>query len=467
MPASWNVGSGVPESLLGIGGYLPTLQKKIQALSLITYGSPFELPFEENTSTEGIRMFKSVQKFVWKGLRSREEFKSLRSFLRYNSKHLRHLELHMGNCGIRTTDNFDDEFGIPSVKSFVDRIQLRNKTSQLSFPDLRILSLRHTEYIASNEIITMFPFDKLLKLTMIDCLFECRLLKMVSDQYSNIRLKYLELVIYRKHAPSLHELPVFLKRFCGLEHLYLCIFDSIKDEIKRMWQAILHHSSSLQRLLYQEDSTDDLHSASVVTRVPHISLYSSDRPLRFPCIESLGVHEPIQCLVNAKSFETSIHKLTLIQPNILTNIFSQPALELLHIRSQDNPYHDLRYAYNPSSILYIRRAEELQKFAEWAFGNTGLPNLQVIAYGDFSPSMSHSNSILLRRVEPSEQAGSDEFGRPIKFENMEKGKNKHFWDIYEAHRDLLEACPWTHPVIHWRPRPFSHISYNFSYISYS
>lgn len=57
-------------------------------------------------------------------------------------------------------------------------------------------------------------------------------------------------------------------------------------------------------------------------------------------------------------------------------------------------------------------AEEFLTFAEWAFGPSGLPNLQVLAFGDFSHEDRYSSQqFLVRRVGLAKECRQKEVGR--------------------------------------------------------
>lgn len=80
---------------------------------------------------------------------------------------------------------------------------------------------------------------------------------------------------------------------------------------------------------------------------------------------------------------------------------------------------------------------KLFSFAKWAFGEDGLPNLLIIAYGDFSHSgrFGPSNRILGRST------GTKEGGESrSSFEFVGKGDWKHL-EWVDGYFDVLSACP--------------------------
>lgn len=74
------------------------------------------------------------------------------------------------------------------------------------------------------------------------------------------------------------------------------------------------------------------------------------------------------------------------------------------------------------------------QFAQWAFSEVGLPDLQVLAWGDFSYEgrwLSH-NALLCRDDSILERAGFN-FRTPLDADMC--------WDLIDDNMDLLAACP--------------------------
>ena len=83
----------------------------------------------------------------------------------------------------------------------------------------------------------------------------------------------------------------------------------------------------------------------------------------------------------------------------------------------------------------LKLVNELNEFANWAFGPSGIASLQLIAFGDFfhKRCFEKSNALLCRseddrtyrRVEPWDIA---------------------LWELIERNYDFLEACPMPHTM---------------------
>lgn len=95
-----------------------------------------------------------------------------------------------------------------------------------------------------------------------------------------------------------------------------------------------------------------------------------------------------------------------------------------------------------------RLAPSVQALAQWAFGESGIPSLQVIACGDFAyggrPGPGGHAGVFLCRNEDGAGKGFrvlDSLDESLRDERME---------IIDAYRDLLEACP-VEPIMTFGP----------------
>ena len=70
------------------------------------------------------------------------------------------------------------------------------------------------------------------------------------------------------------------------------------------------------------------------------------------------------------------------------------SFKILHIRASGNAFGDndwptlaaaIRHGWNkPAAAVHGDAAWGLHKFSRWAFGPSGFPQLEILAYGDFS-----------------------------------------------------------------------------------
>jgi len=75
---------------------------------------------------------------------------------------------------------------------------------------------------------------------------------------------------------------------------------------------------------------------------------------------------------------------------------------------------------------------ELLKFADWAFGPEGLPELDILAYGDFSHRDRQPNILMCR---------SRDLTPVSKPHRQLTKKDVKLWEVVQDNLDLLEACP--------------------------
>ena len=73
-------------------------------------------------------------------------------------------------------------------------------------------------------------------------------------------------------------------------------------------------------------------------------------------------------------------------------------------------------------------SKDEHEFAHWAFGADGFPNLQVLAFGDFSYQGRYSKyNVLLCRSENG-------------YTKLTRAQIP-YWDLIQNHMDMLGACP--------------------------
>lgn len=82
----------------------------------------------------------------------------------------------------------------------------------------------------------------------------------------------------------------------------------------------------------------------------------------------------------------------------------------------------------------------LRDFADWAFGPTGLPNIMVIAFGDFSNGcrFEWSQVLLIRSLTPSTDM----------YRIVGHGMHGHILDGISSAREMLSSCPAQPTIVH-------------------
>lgn len=96
----------------------------------------------------------------------------------------------------------------------------------------------------------------------------------------------------------------------------------------------------------------------------------------------------------------------------------------------------------------------LGDFADWAFGPTGLPNLMVIVFGDFSDGdrFKWSQVLLIRSLTPSTNL----------YRIVGYGMHDHMIDRISGSREMLSACPTQSTIVYSMDHEGSDIVTDFS-----
>ncbi|OQD77348.1 hypothetical protein PENANT_c113G11397 [Penicillium antarcticum] len=277
---------------------------------------------EAGGALDGLSEFSSLKTIEWEGIQQPDEIDSLQRCIRRNSSHL--TTLSIGLVSSADAPNLvENIFGQPS-------------------------GVLHTSALPSLLSLTLYGFDQDL-------------------------------------TPAL----AFLVSFRGLRHLYLRL--SNFDEPPRIESAIKHHQYTLESLSYHERRLVPLDDEGLFEEERDVSpqwLEGQLDILNLSSMTALGL-----CA------SPSVLRLCL-EP-----LATRSAIEILHIRftgARERPYtnswSDLASIVNDDSAIWemnesgsvektlpaSAEAEEFVEFAEWVFGPTGLPKLQVLAFGDFS-----------------------------------------------------------------------------------
>lgn len=90
---------------------------------------------------------------------------------------------------------------------------------------------------------------------------------------------------------------------------------------------------------------------------------------------------------------------------------------------------------------------ELLNFVRWAFSPLGMPNLQILAYGDFShKKFAWSQLVFVRYPRPNmcvpaaQTDPSGVFGESLPFRLMHT-EDMYLFDEIDGSREFLKACP--------------------------
>ena len=448
---SWDLGTCIPETILGAEGYLTKNQTAIESLSLITGTICHQRPMF-NPEIVVLTNFPNLRKFSWKGLSSTRELDSLRGLFRCNYEVLEELELDFLDWRSVTIDNVKMYTGLVDP-SFTELI-LPHDTNRVvqQFKSLKRLSLSEFGFEKTTQQITRaFNITNLRSLTLRNCSGALTFLATILDTGLVLRLKSLELIVRERlwEFNGSLESPLigFLQSFEGLEHFHLLRRarpDEPHGSLSVYWNAILHHSSTLKRLVYHERHEG------------YPDGFWTDEGLQRPSEDLAETHCYNSCLTQMRleCFGIADDPYNLLKVMHDSSATHQE-FKLLHFRrtgtdrqqysGEKVPYEDMISGivdHNPGSwsrdnfeehYAHLRR-NKLFRVARIIFGSPKFVNLQILAFGDFSHGGRYKGRKLLlcRAATPHPQVHFRVMSRA----DIDFHKGSGLLDL-----DFLAACP--------------------------
>ncbi|KAL1960702.1 hypothetical protein VTO42DRAFT_6532 [Malbranchea cinnamomea] len=405
----WFLGSCLPKQIASKGGYLPERQKAITSLSLFTCASTCSY-YDEYDESDGVdfTQFRSLETLEWTGLAGKCNLRALQSCLRASATTLK--DLHLGFL----SDRISLDAGTQPAFMLSRVFGLEREEHRLLFPSLETLSLRFAP-IGSNpaQIASVFPWEKLRTLRLHGGVDTCELLQTVADTGRLLkrlrRLEYLYDSPYPQHdsISSLDALVSFMDACEVLEDVFLVI----QNPTTAYLEALPRYSRTMKRLVYHQRRRIDSPSFGLprVCDLPNIKGTGLLRVLETAKLDYLGVCiEPVDLIA------------------YLIDVFPRPTIRVLHIRA-----HHTSLTW--SHAVYQEVTRELGALAMWAFGSDGLPELQLLIWGDTSNDFRAPYNRYLVRV-PGVEAPNSTF-REISVDEVRRLR------VVEEHKHALEACP--------------------------
>ncbi|KAN0095953.1 hypothetical protein V8E51_014758 [Hyaloscypha variabilis] len=439
---SWDVGMCFPSNAFGTRGVLFKKQKRLENISLITDGSC-------RADTPGLihlTEFKHLKSLSWLGLNKGYHHWSFSEFVKKNKP---------GNSDPSETDE-------------------EEKTEIVLFKSLNVLSLSAISF--EGEEIRMAHAFNILKLTtlkLVNCHF-C--LPMLENLVEMDQIGW----VWKDDGKSISS---FLNSFSGLEDIFLMLTDEGWDLI---FLTISNHAMTLERLVIHErtsnqyggdlDSQVDLSSelenllskTSLICLGANISpwelesgLHSlAEKPaLKILHLRSSGVDErtrkeiPLDELDSSSTSESidgsidpenesgsdsseAAGEIETSQTEQVRATGSPPTME----GPMSRPLIDFKNVARARAIANGTFNEEewsadLLPFAKWAFSEEGLPDLRILAWGDFSKDGRWADqNILLCRDESLVET------RGVNFREL-WDTDMYYWDLIDENMDMLGACP--------------------------
>ena len=469
---SWDLGMCIPGHVLGREGYLTRKQTTIESLSLITAGIHEWYLGALAVEPVVLSNFPQLRKFSWKRLHTTEELDSLRDLFASNYRILEDLELDFISWSDVVIDGVGQPGSIldPDLPSFTDRIMPHYSTGKIkTLRSLKRLALSAFEFEDTTRGITQaFNIPNLQVLKLHNCAGILTFLLTIVSAGLIMRLKSLELIIadVAVEHDGILESPLinFLQSFEGLEEIYLMLrAESFRPKHwpSYYWNAILHHKSSLKRLIYHErrpiptvlTGTGNEWVDNGLWRFPRLRVPDYDGDFT----ESFNNH-----IYNTAVAEMQLQCLGIADPdyfagNIMTTpLAAEKSLKLLHVRrTGTDPYIQRDFfrvtcfedqiralsSHNPDAWsrndyenMMADSRNKVFQFARLVFLSPKFDNLEVLAFGDFSHENRYQDCSLLlcRTFTPNPE---------VRFRLMSTDDIASYKRSGVLNVDFLTACP--------------------------
>ncbi|GKZ98507.1 hypothetical protein AnigIFM59636_003302 [Aspergillus niger] len=388
----WCKATCLPAEILDTKGYLVRHQQQIHSLSLITDGA---CPHAGHR-LGGLSNLTALTDLEWGGIQHPFEMRTLCECLRRNHRRLKAVSI-----GVLLDPN------VP--------------TSHGGYPE-GLLATASAGRLRAGLLPggQPSPFRALKALTIRDCPNDQRFLQLLARAKDPLSLQQIEICsdYLRDSEDRLASIATAesLPSFRGLRRLYLKVVNFPRF-LPGLGDVIKHHRATLHGLVFHERRLmpidaerlfEDLRDVNMASpNIPRILRHSSPAALGL-CLRPasargllLGIPErsSIKLLHLRLSGEERIHR------HLRREIVSE-----LQRNAEGGPWSRSRRHGPTVAGLHLkpaRKRSEAQDFvllAQWAFGPTGLPALQILAFGGFSHDGRYSEQqILIRRKRISEQ----------------------------------------------------------------
>ena len=377
--------------------------------------------------------FKRLRSLSWKGIRLESEIRTLQHFLRANPGTLEKLEL--GFSRWRMAEHPWPGYHNSTSSLIESVLHMAGDGTTTVRKTLKVLSLSAASIGTAIECFQhALSISQLQSLTIHDCASTALLLENVVDSGLPIGLSFLELVIDDTAMKDGISSPLtkFLHNFKGLRQLHLLVKLTVSTE--RYWKAAATHQETMRCFTFQGREVRNGELQDVCLTRKHPPINDDLKLLTSPALESIGVYD------HPASLRSHIEHYTL-EPTFKILHFrrSGPAVSMAGILQMltwiEEGQANVKGRQRGDASKNISACVDVFEFAQWAFGSTGLPQLRVLAFGDFSHGelgRYHDRNVLLCR-QPLESA-------KCTFRMARKDEPGIFGDIRRPF-DLLSACP--------------------------
>ena len=464
---SYDIGSCLPEQLFlpppvtqadqsqgDRYAYLVENQKNLEFLSLIT--DPECLPPHDGVHwdrrTIALATFERLRELSWRGLWRPRDVKAVRKFLAARSDVVEVLLLDFIDW--RTPKAWRRRrSAIPAGMIDFATYVLSKQPSGCIIPlvTLQKLSLFGVYLQVTKELLVALNFMHLKALSLRECQNVPELLRLATSELAELSLLNLELItpdgIQEDEETALTQ---FLKFFEGLEHLRLLIAPTAPS--RAYWSSMASHKATLRTLVY--------HQRGIEPQIRHTrGLFNVARPrsrlYNLPPEGDDASHVHAESWATMKIQYLGICAMAEHVRTILQHSTARHTIKLLHIRGDGDCYGPGRSVV---ALLWLEAHAEIYRrwrdlgfdnenlfpvyeLGRWAFGPDGLPNLQVLAWGDFSYRGRFENELgLLGRLSnsnPDDFCNFEVIRPPL--DALNHG-HQHFDGLHQP-LDFLSACP--------------------------
>jgi hypothetical protein len=466
--ARWDMGTCIPNAILGGKGYLVTHQNSIRKLSLIT---------ELNCESGGppLKEFTNLQELSWRGLLSSNDCESLKEFLELHHEKLTRLELDFIDwAGVKDYFDLDDDDESEDDDEdeptpLLDLILPKREDDYEDFlPNLQTFSLSAASFKGSwNRLMDGFNLHSVKELQLLNCERAVELLDFMARTGVCLDATKVELVLRKVEMIEFEfDLVDFLLPFNRLEDLFLMFESDYADQCYA--KMVLRYRNTLRRLVFHRRHYCMAEKAPYWEEYCDSSLEDTEggafgEIFRETKLESVGLcGEPSKLQKSFQSFASRLHSLRLLHLRFTGKVERKPKFFNEIEAYGDSPSADFVRAYSeaerngtrlprhspgPSEAEFRVRwekiqgeswrddeEEELKSFADWAFGPDGFPYLQVLASGDFS----YRNRFADTQTLWCRNTGSSGMGRTWRSVDRDDIAEN---ELIDANMDMISACP--------------------------
>ncbi|EED14091.1 conserved hypothetical protein [Talaromyces stipitatus ATCC 10500] len=382
----WHMGYCVPASVLGQSGYIPHFQPNLRSLSLKVDSACV------GGSLAGLASLKNLRHFSWRGIDSVRAFSLIRLVLKNNAEHLVSLELEVlrveqtqENIQLHEHDLIWLGLLVPNHNHFPNSDMGVWLDKDVRLKSLTYLSLRHVRLLTWQPQDTLtFDLSKLENLHLYKCPGTLDFFQTWTISDCGMSLRSLRAVINEPMAGRIHFTleHLLIVHGCQLEELYLTFIDMTdpimssnawdKTSVKRM--ACSFYETRLSR-------ANDVPPPFCIIRGMTGGALPSLEGMAFWCPPHILRRMLLEIRVALPSLKVMHFRVTNKAKNTNKSLWEEP---ITGGKSEDiaNMIRFLdRYLVLGDEAC---RLSEVIDFASWAFENPTFPNLEIIAFGNFS-----------------------------------------------------------------------------------